>query len=249
MARYAPHTNYFKKSETYSKAYSVTYFFILIFSLIATFFDFHTLQDYLGVVSIIVLAVLEWISNDYKTGAESLRRRDFMDNSFGTNFVHDSSDEYYDNDEVKTGIKKTMINLMENIYFSKNISEEMYRKKLAKNIIAIFIITSVSTYGFFNNLIAIPMLQIFLSRYFILDLINIYRFKNKLDASFNSLKTVSSNLKRNTQLNRHEVQFLNTLIEYEVLITDSNIKLDSKIFNQLNAELTNSWNETKKKYI
>ena len=100
MAKYSPQTNYFEISQKLSDFYNGVYWAIFISSIIATVFKLDAIIDYLGVGAMVLLAVLESISQDFKLRAEKVRRKDFIDNSFGTKFVHDSSEEYYDNDEI-----------------------------------------------------------------------------------------------------------------------------------------------------
>jgi hypothetical protein len=249
MAKFSPQTNYFETSQKLIKTYNISYWLIFVLSIVATIFKISMIINYLGVVAIVFLAILEGISQDFKLRAEKVRRKDFIDNSFGTNFVHDSSAEYYDNDEIEYGMKKSIINLFENSFFSFNVSKEMFRKGIAKNLVFIIIILLLSAYGFSRNQFAIPILQLFLSRYFLLKIINTYRFMNLVEESFNSLKNISEEIEINTKLSKIEVSFLTTLVDYEALIAESNIKLDSKIFKQLNDKLTEEWDSIKKKYM
>lgn len=249
MARYSPQANYFETSQKLTKAYNISYGVIFILSIIATIFCFSELVEYLGVIAIIFLSVLEAVSQDFKLRAENVRRKDFIDNSFGTNFVHDSSDEYYDNDGMKKGMKKAMINLFENSFFSFNVSKEMFRKSIAKNLFFILVIILMAGYGLSRNQFAIPILQLFLSKYFLLDIISTYKFMHKVEDSFNSMKTITEETENNIMLSKSEIKFLIALVNYEVLIAESNVKLDSKVFNQLNDDLTEEWNIIKKKYL
>lgn len=170
MAKYSPQTNYFKTSQKLTKVYNISYSLIFMLSILATAFKVSVIIDYLGVVAIVFLTILEGISQDFKLKAEKVRRKDFIDNSFGTSFVHDSSKEYYDNDEIKYGMKKSIINLFENSYFSFNVSKEMFRRSIAKNLIFLLGILLMVGYGLSRNEFAIPILQLFLSRYFLLDI-------------------------------------------------------------------------------
>ncbi len=249
MAKYSPQTNYFETSQKLSKAYTISYLIIFILSIIATIFELSDISEYIGIIAIIFLFVLEAISQDFKLRAERVRRKDFIDNSFGTSFVHDSSQEYYDNDELEVGMKKAMINLFENSFFSFNVSKEMLRKSIAINLLFMLGIIFMAIYGFSRYQIAIPILQLFLSRYFLLKILKTYNFMNRVEDSFNSLKQITANTENNRILDKNEIKFLTVLVDYEVLIAESNISLDSKVFERLNDKLTEEWEQIKDKYL
>ncbi len=249
MAKYSPQTNYFETSQRLSKAYDISYWIVFVLSIVVTVFKINGIIDYLGVISIVFLAILEGVSQDFKLRAEKVRRKDFIDNSFGTRFVHDSSDEYYDNDEIDYGMRKTVANLFENSFFSFNVSKAMYKKCLPINLTFLVVIILLSVYGISRNQFAIPILQLFLSRYFLLDIINTYRFRNEVEKAFDDLKDISNHFNKDSKLSDNEVKLIKTLIEYEVLIAETNIRLDPKVFNKLNQQLTAEWDTLKKKYM
>lgn len=249
MAKYTPQTNYFETSQRLSKVYTISYIIIFVLSILATIFQLSEISEYIGIMAIVFLYILEAISQDFKLRAERVRRKDFIDNSFGTRFIHDSSVEYYDNDEMKAGMKKAMINLFENTFLSFNVSKEMFRKSIAKNLFFMLGIILMACYGFSRNQIAIPILQLFLSRYFLLEVITTYNFMHRVEESFNSLKEITAETDTNRMLDKSEIKFITALVDYEVLIAESNIRLDSGVFEQLNDKLTKEWEQIKGKYL
>jgi len=249
MAKYSPQANYFDTSQKLTYAYTLSYWIIFVLSIVASAFDVGLLIDYLGVLSMVFLATLEGISQDFKLRAEKVRRKDFMDNSFRTKYIHDSSVEYYDNDDIDYGIQKSLANLFENIFYSYNVSKAMYRRYLPLNLLFLIGIIILSVYGLSHYQFAIPILQIFLSRYFLLNILNVYRFNNKVENIFDELKNLSSDFGNNRKLEKSEIEFIKTLIDYEVLIAESNVRLSTKVFNELNPQLTKEWAALKEKYL
>lgn len=249
MANYSPQTNYFETSMKLNKAYHISYWLVFVLSIIATVFNMNSWVEYISVFSIIYLSILSSVADNYKLKAEKIRRTDFIDNSFGTKFVHDSSDAYYDNDEVEVGIKKCMANLFENAYFSYNVSKEMVRKKTLKNLLFTLIILGLAIYGFSRSNISLPLLQLYLSRYFILDFIRINSFHQRAESCFDELKKISEDIKENRNLTTAEIVFFKILVDYEAGIAESNVVLDSKIFKKLNPSLTSEWEALKSKYL
>lgn len=249
VANYSPQTNYFNTSQKWNKAYNISYWLILVLSIAATFLHLNMWIECVSIFAIIYLNIISYISENYKLKAEKIRRADFIDNSFGTKFVHDSSDAYYDNDELDFGTRKSMTNLFENSYFSYNVSKEMIRKKSVNNFIFTVIILGLAIYGFSRSNISLPLLQVYLSRYFILEYLKLNSFHQRAESCFDDLKRISVNMTENRKLTASEIQFIKTLIDYEAGIAESNIVMDSKIFNEMNAQLTIEWEKMKIKYI
>lgn len=249
MANYSPQTNYFKISEKWNRAYNTSYWMILVFSILSTVLNLDTWVEYVSIFAIIYLNIISYIAENYKLKAEKIRRADFIDNSFGTKFVHDSSDAYYDNDELDFGVKKSMTNLFENSYFSYNVSKEMIKKKSVYNLIFTVIILGLSIYGFSRSNISLPLLQVYLSRYFIIEYLKLNAFHQRAELCFDELKKISVDMTENRKLTAAEVQFIKTLVDYEAGLAEFNIVMDSKLFNEMNAELTIEWEKMKKKYL
>lgn len=249
MAKYSPQTNYFKTSKKLTQIYNYTFWIIFLLSMVLSIFKQAFWVSCLSIFSIILLSILELVSDNFKIKAEKIRRMDFIDNSFGTKLVHDSSDDYYDNDELEPGINKAILNLFENSFFSMRVSEEMMRKHFGKNIIFTVIIIGFAIYGFSNSVISLPILQLYLSRYFILNMIKLKSFHDSVEANFNDLKSITEKLGDNRKLTDVELMLIRALVEYEVNIAESNLLLDYKIFNEMNLELTKEWQEIKVKYM
>lgn len=146
-------------------------------------------------------------------------------------------------------MKKAVANLFENLFFSFNVSKAMFKKCLSMNLILLVGIILLSVYGISRNQFAIPILQLFLSRYFLLDIIKTYRFRNDIEEAFDDLKDISNHFCKGRKLSYNELKFIKILLGYEVLIAETNISLDTKVFNQMNQQLTAEWNTLKKKYM
>lgn len=74
-------------------------------------------------------------------------------------------------------------------------------------------------------------------------------FHDSVEANFNDLKSITEKLGDNRKLTDVELMLIRALVEYEVNIAESNLLLDSKIFNEMNLELTKEWQEIKVKYM
>jgi len=71
---------------------------------------------------------------------------------------------------------------------------------------------------------------------------------NEIEYVFDELKGLSIDISKNTKLNSSEVRVIKILIDYEALIAETNIRLDTKLFSQINQKLTSEWKTLKKKY-
>jgi len=249
MAKYSPQTNYFKTSKKLTRIYNYIFWIIFLLSIILSLQNEAFWVNCLSISLIILLSIFELVSKHFKSRADKIRRMDFIDNSLGTKLVHDSSDEYYDNDELELGLKKITINLFENSFFSMKISEKMKKKLFCRNILLTIIIIGFAIYGFSNSVIALPILQLYLSQYFILNMIKLNSFYRNVEATFNDLKSITENLEYNRKLTKNEFMLIKVLVDYEVNIAESNLLLDTKIFNEMNSSLTEEWQEIKYKYL
>lgn len=250
MARYSPHTNYFNYYTKFSVFYKYLFFTALIVSTMLTFIDLAQWSNVLSIFALILLQVLELVTENYKSKAETTRRLDFIDNSLGSMFIHDPSEEYFDNEEIEYGFEKMYYNLMENSYFSFSLTTIMIEKSIYVNLIFIITIISFSIYGFSNSQFALPILQLYLSKYFVLDLINTRKFNSVVEDTFNDLKELEPP-KQNVGkvvLEKELVKLIKLLITYETAISETNIKVSSKLFITENERLTREWLSIKERY-
>ena len=101
--------------------------------------------------------------------------------------------------------------------------------------------------GFKNNEIFLPILQAFLSIHLIGDLIKLYIFVYKNGNIYEELRVLFSDIRENKDYN-YEPKIVKIAIEYEANLIWANINLDSKIYNKLNPELSDKWEEMKVEY-
>ncbi|WP_027339133.1 hypothetical protein [Halonatronum saccharophilum] len=250
MAKYSPQTDYFKVANNYKKAYKVLFWLMFSFSVIFSFFNNSLVVTGISIFAIVILAILDFIVRHYTEKAEEVRRADFLDNSFGTKFVHNPSKEYYDNDGVEAGLYKMIVNVFENSLFSMEISRRMKEQELVKNIIFIIAVVCLAIYGFSRTAIALPILQLFLSKIFIVNLINICRYHSKVEQIFNEIKALfNEELEDNSQnLVKYQANILKIYLAYEANISNLKVSLNSKIYNEMNEELTKKWEGLKVRY-
>lgn len=250
MALFSPQTDYFKVAANLKKAASISFFIIFSLSLLFTFFNSNTLINTLSILALILIFLFDIFIEYYREKGELNRRKDFIDNSFGTKLSINSSILYYDNEEICDGLYKALVNVFENSFFSLKITNKMKNQALCKNIIMLVLVVICAFYGFSNSSLALPILQLFLSKYFIEDILTLFKYNSKVEYIFQDIVRLFSNglSKRTLTTNLTQATVIHILIEYEANIANSKLFLDTKIFNKLNSSLTNEWIKIKEKY-
>jgi hypothetical protein len=125
MAEYAPQYNLFRTISRLASVSQFVFWTIFVFSIVPVIFkefceaqNLINLINVLNIIGISLFFILEVISEYILIPqADSKRRDDFIDNSFGSFFSPNNSVGYYDNDEVNKGLYKAAVNLFENCFF------------------------------------------------------------------------------------------------------------------------------------
>ncbi len=230
-----------------------SYLFYLIFgvSIITIFIDkeFKFILEYVNVVSMTVYTFLSFYV-DYQLfpSAEHIRRRDFIDNSFGTKLNIKQSEGYFSNDNKEFGVYKATTNLFENSLFTTNISKKMLPKKVVLSTIFIAVIVFLAMNGFSNTQLAVPILQIFLSANVLGELIKLFIFVKKNEEYFDALRSIFTNDDFKSEPEKYLPVFLKTYLDYETNLAWGMILLDDKIYNKINPELSVEWESIKSKF-
>ncbi|MGL6107712.1 hypothetical protein [Romboutsia sp.] len=247
MAEYTPQNDFFAKLQKTEKNRCRVFWVSVIGSAIIPLFNISNANSIFTIASLIVLIYLGVQSDYYRSNAEKKRRSDLFDNSFGTKYNHDKSKGYYSNDEIPNGMYKVATNVFQNCFWSLEISTKMKEKEKIKNLVVGIVIALFAVFGFLNNMISIPVLQLFLSQEFLVKYINLDRYNRELEDIFKELKDLfSRNL--NDSIESEQARLLNVIIRYECNILNWKIDLDSKIFNSEDARLEQEWSKMKNTY-
>lgn len=177
------------------------------------------------------------------------KRKDFIDNSFGTNIFDGKSIDYFTNDKLEQGIYKMAVNSFENSLFSSSISKIMLKKVALKNIILAFVMLGVILIGERN--VVIFFIQLSLPILLIQDLIKFNTFNSKLESIYDNFRNLFSELKKNPDHKNDKgriAQIIYYMLEYESIIAWGNTLLDGKIYDQENPNLSTKWEKIKTDY-
>lgn len=256
MAKFSPQFELFKITNRLSTINQNIFWFILLLSIIPVIFKDNGLilqsNDLLNILNIILLCVFFTVESIIDLillpQADSKRRDDFIDNSFGTKLSPTNSVDFYDNDEINTGLYKTAVNLFENCFFTYSLVKLLTTKKIIWPIVLLFVSIVLAFYGFKNVPFALTILQTLFSANILGALIKHLILINRLSTIFEGwlLLFQNPNIKANT------VDFQPLIykfwLQYETLLSKINAGVPNSIFNNQNERLTKEWKELKVKY-
>lgn len=246
----SPQTNYFQLASQYQKVYDILFLVIGSLTIISNFNNANRILNLISIFGFIILLIIERNIQSFKNNAEEIRRMDFIDNSFGTKYVENSSEGYYDTNEIKHGLYKMMTNVFENSLFSYEISKKMYIQAKIKQTILVIILIGFSVFGFLKTEYIGSILQILLSRQLILKLLDLQEYNQKTNTIFNDLKKLFDSGFKNTieSIDSNLPEIIKIYMEYETNISDKKLSLNSKLYLEMNDELTERWEKIKIKY-
>jgi len=256
MAKFAPQTDLFKIINRISSLGQLIFWLILIFSVIpiiyAEFCSAHKLIDLINICNIIGIGLffsLE-ILNDLILipQADSKRRDDFIDNSFGSKFSTKNSVDYYDNEEIGKGLYKASVNLFENCFFTYSLVKITTFTKIVIPVIMLLLMTIIAFYGFREVPFALSILQALFSANILGLLVKHFILLNKLSIIQDNWIQLfqEDNFQNNTF--KYQAHIYRYWLQYETLHSKINAGIPDRIFTKYNPSLTIEWNNLKIKY-
>lgn len=256
MAEFAPHTDLFKIINRLSSSANTVFWSILILSFAPFVFEKFSISDnitdivnVLNIIGISTFFIIEVvIDHILLPQADSKRRDDFIDNSFGSKFSTKNSIGYYDNDEVGKGLYKASVNLFENCFFTFSLSKIITTSRIVIPSIMLIAMSIFAYYGFKEVPFALSILQALFSANILGLLIKHLILINKLSAIQDSWINLfqNENFKRETY--KYQSNIYRHWLQYETLHSKINAGIPNKVFNENNDLLTKEWEELKAKY-
>ncbi|MBS1618310.1 MAG: hypothetical protein JST76_07315 [Bacteroidetes bacterium] len=252
MTKKVPYNNAFKSVETNERVGNALLVLSVIVSAATIIIDKGVINIekalplfYLNSINTflaIAYFVSDVTSNYLFQKAEKFRRDDLFDNSLNMTLSTENSQSYFSNDSISAGVKKLGVNAFENSFFTMSISDKMFRKMLIKSgmisllMLAISIFTSHDYWIFF--------LQLVLPLTIIQKTIRLGIYNHRVGCIYNRFRHIFSTT---IEADRPNLIIL-AMTDYECNQSWACIKLDSKIFEELNPSLSAQWNTIKGKY-
>ena len=168
-----------------------------------------------------------------------------MDDSVGSKYLEKPVAGYYSNDEIAYGSKKMIVNCCENCFFTYNIAKGMLSWIIVKNAFLTIVFIFIAYFGFENNAIALPILQILLSTLFLTELIHHINFIVKLKTLLERFWNEFSEKHEETQIFQNAILFL---LDYETTLAYNKAPLSNKVYKKLRVKLTKEWEQIKQRY-
>lgn len=172
--------------------------------------------------------------------AERERRYDAIDNAFGSSFSLQSSEEYFTNDEIPTGVFKFGVNLFQNVFFTTRLADKMMVGYIVKSSIfgATFIVMAI--YGLKNSPIMLPVLQFIFSATVFGDLIKFLMYHRENNRILEELKVSFQNAP-------NESTVLKEYLDYETNLSWGQILISNSLYVKYNDALETEWQTIKQK--
>lgn len=263
MARFAPHANLYK-TIGYLRT-STTWLFWIVFgvSVLLTLLTIphsvfsangnaEAIKQVLELTDAIVILLFFTVDIiiDYVLfpQAENKRRDDFLDNSLGSKFSTNSSVDYYDNEEIATGLHKAATNQFENCFFTYNLLKALTFGKVIVPSVVFLAIWVFAFYGFHNVSVAVSFLQVFFSVNVLGGLIRHLILLSRLSVIYDNWVTLfqDDNFKNNPS--KYQSHILRYWLRYETLHSTIPADIPQSFFDKMNLSLTNEWMALKAKY-
>lgn len=193
-------------------------------------------------VAVVALFAIGIVSRLYLTPrAEDKRRQDFFGSACGVSLTHEKTDGYYNNDFVEP-IKRMAAQVLENSHFSKAVALRMAKFERAKVAIyaLIWLICLLNRQTDLGIVVAASQAvfsEQVVSRWLRLEWLRM-RFEKTYDDVYRLFHSKPAAPKFNAMT-------LESLGMYETAKANGAITLSSRVFHQLNAELSAEWERIK----
>lgn len=208
-------------------------------------FAFYDVLDFFNIAFIIGYFILNTVTEVFIYPSTSIKRRmGYIDNSIGSKLLDKPLTGYFSNDSIPFGSYKLAVNCYENCFFSYNIAKAMTLKIVIKNSIFFFFFLGCAYFGFQGNIVATPMIQIFISTLFLNELIHHLNFRSKLKKILDSFQQLFAQKLKHSDLGT-PIFFA---LDYETVLAYNKSPLSDKIYRKLDPQLSQEWEELKNRY-
>jgi len=209
------------------------------------------LRDYvivfigLNSILIILYVALNFRADYIFTKAEKLRRLQYLDNSFDTNFAGKKTENYFTQDNIEPGFYKLCSNCFENSFHTFNIVKQMQNNVYTKAGFVLLIFIFSASVG--DKSIVRALIEAILPLSLVQDAIKISVIVTRLESILDNFRIFFSNIK-NSSFSNKEPEAMRLVIDYETTLAWASLPLDSKVFLRLQKPLSEEWEILKNEY-
>lgn len=231
----------YRPSEILEKIEKVFFCLDIVVALVALISN-ETISS-IAIVVQIVVALLYFVSNTIDDGcfwyeAEKQRRKNGIQNGLGMRLSEYDTEEYYNNN-LPHSLEKYGMNILESNYFSKIIVGKMLLKVGAYALGAVVALVIACRFVSDGNVLLL-IAQTTFSSYVLVDFVMLLLYKIRLEALYIEAYNVFI-LGSRTHIN--QAWIISYVVEYEAIKAHYKIRLDQKIFNKMNGELSAKWQD------
>ena len=256
MAQFAPQYSLFEVIGRFRKAITIAFWIILALSILPPILKFVGWQsniddvvNSLNIIALIVFFTLE-ISVDFflVPQAESKRRDDFIDNSFGSAFTPVPSTDYFDTHGIPVGLYRAASNLFENCFFTYSLTKSITTQKVIVPAITFTIIIVLAYFGFKEVPFALSLLQAFFSANLLGDLIRHLVFVSRLGSIYSNWISLFQRSDFKENIAKYQNDIYRQWLQYEALLSSISPEIPDDVFKKHNIPLTSEWDKLKQRY-
>jgi len=231
----------YRPSEVLEKIEKVFFCLDIVAALVALVSN-ETISS-IAIVVQIVVALLYFVSNTIDDGcfwyeAEKQRRKNGIQNGLGMRLSEYDTEEYYNNN-LPHSLEKYGMNILESNYFSKIIAGKMLLKVGAYALGAVVALVIASRFVSDENVLLL-IAQTAFSSYVLVNFVMLVLYKIRLEALYSEAYNV---LILGNQTHSHQAWLISYVVEYEAIKAHYKIRLEQKIFNKMNQELSVKWQD------
>lgn len=243
--RKTPQNEAFACSKRLSIIENVLAVLSCVYSLIP---EFHVTNSNVNFWSNVLFIIVTYLviffkDNNFSIGTKQ-RIEFFLDNSFNRTRTVINSKSYYDNNEVKTGIKRVLANIHENTLYTWEITKVMCRFYIFGTMILVLILLIVFHENKDN--VTLILLNFMFSGNFISKTVSVFQLSKGCKELFDEANMICSRYKEiGENFSKVESDVIGLLSKYESLIADTKVNLWEWTFNMKNKKLTEQWQNHK----
>jgi hypothetical protein len=164
---------------------------------------------------------------------------DFIDNSLNTKFLDKQSKNYFTNEEIPAGPHRMAVNCFENCFFTLNIAVAMLPQIIFKNTVFAIVFLTTAYFGFKDNSIGLPILNVFLSSLFVTKLVHHLNFVAKLKGLLQRFKLIFMEWgKIQENFLAHAILLM---LEYETILSYNKSPSSDSIYRKNAAAWAKEW--------
>lgn len=241
---------YYNSIETFEKIL-IPIFFVTVFlsftpllsKEIQAFFDKKILTTLFAISTVLYFVISQYLRFVAIPQAERMRRKQLLSNAYNTPLIHERTHLYYNNDYTPS-TQRLGANILENALFSKTITKKMLKNTRLISILFILVWMGMVIYKNSDFDFVMSITQLVFSGSIVINWINLeilnHRFSQVYTQMYNHfLYDIGDQSINGT------AAILDAFTEYESAKASAGVKLNSKIFFELNPVVTQEWEEIK----